>query len=388
MKLVFKSIEKDGCGSIGLIPEEPEDMWHAYNLIAVGDAVTASTVRKVQTESSTGSSTSNRVRTTLTITVETIDFDTQACVLRLKGRNIVENQYVKMGAYHTLDLELNRKFTMQKTLWDSVALERVDMACDPAANADVAAVVMQEGLAHVCLITPSMTLVRSKIDITIPRKRKGFVQQHEKGLNKFYEAVLQGILRHIDFNIVKCVILASPGFVKDQFFEYMVQQAVKTDNKLLIENKSKFLLVKASSGFKHSLKEVLQEQAVLAKISDTKAASEVKLLESFYTMLQLEPAKAFYGRKHVERANEALAIETLMISDKLFRCQDIQQRKEYVALVDSVRENGGEVKIFSSMHVSGEQLDQLTGIAAILRFPMPELEDSDAEGDDSDNDSD
>ncbi|KAF9421876.1 hypothetical protein HW555_002316 [Spodoptera exigua] len=385
MKLVYKNIERDGCGSIGLVPEESEDMWHAYNLVAVGDAVTASTVRKVQTESSTGSSTSNRVRTTLTITVETIDFDTQACVLRLKGRNIVENQYVKMGAYHTLDLELNRKFTLQKPLWDSVALERVEMACDPAANADVAAVVMQEGLAHVCLITPSMTLVRSKIDITIPRKRKGFVQQHEKGLNKFYDAVMQAILRHVDFNIVKCVIIASPGFVKDQFFEYMIQQAVKTDNKLLIDNKSRFLLVKASSGFKHSLKEVLQEPAVMAKISDTKAASEVKLLENFYTMLQLEPAKAFYGKKHIERANEALAIETLMISDKLFRCQDIQQRREYVALVDSVRENGGEVRIFSSMHVSGEQLDQLTGIAAVLRFPMPELEDSDAEGD-SDSD--
>ncbi|XP_028170772.1 protein pelota [Ostrinia furnacalis] len=387
MKLVYKSIEKDGCGSISLIPEESEDMWHAFNLIAEGDAVTASTVRKVQTESSTGSSTSNRVRTTLTIRVETIDFDTQACVLRLKGRNIVENQYVKMGAYHTLDLELNRKFTLQKILWDSVALERVDMACDPAQNADVAAVVMQEGLAHVCLITPSMTLVRSKIDMTIPRKRKGFTQQHEKGLNKFYDAVMQGILRHVEFSVVKCVIVASPGFVKDQFFEYMMQQAVKTDNKLLIENKSKFLLVKASSGFKHSLKEVLQEPAVIAKISDTKAASEVKLLESFYTMLQLEPAKAFYGKKHIERANEAMAIETLMISDKLFRCQDVQKRKEYVSLVDSVRENGGDVRIFSSMHVSGEQLDQLTGLAAILRFPMTELEDSDAEGD-SDEDSD
>lgn len=84
---------------IAVIPEEPEDMWHAYNLIAEGDSVTASTVRKVQIESSTGSSTSNRVRTTLTIRVETIDFDTQACVLRLKGRNIVENQYVKVLSY-------------------------------------------------------------------------------------------------------------------------------------------------------------------------------------------------------------------------------------------------------------------------------------------------
>lgn len=85
-----------------------------------------------------------------------------------------------MGAYHTLDLELNRKFILSKPEWDSVTLERIDMACDPTQNADVAAVIMQEGLAHVCLITCSMTLVRTKIDVTIPRKRKGHVQQHEK----------------------------------------------------------------------------------------------------------------------------------------------------------------------------------------------------------------
>lgn len=55
--------------------------------------------RKVQNESSTGSSTSSRIRTTLTINVEAIDFDTQACVLRLKGRNIEENQYVKVSTF-------------------------------------------------------------------------------------------------------------------------------------------------------------------------------------------------------------------------------------------------------------------------------------------------
>lgn len=76
---------------------EPEDIWHAYNLIVTGDRVRCTTVRKVQNESATGSSTSSRVRTVLTISVETIDFDTQACVLRLKGRNVEENPYVKVG---------------------------------------------------------------------------------------------------------------------------------------------------------------------------------------------------------------------------------------------------------------------------------------------------
>ena len=44
MKLVNKSLEKDGAGSIVLVPEEQEDMWHVFNLVQEGDAVRASTV--------------------------------------------------------------------------------------------------------------------------------------------------------------------------------------------------------------------------------------------------------------------------------------------------------------------------------------------------------
>ncbi|XP_037050590.1 protein pelota [Bradysia coprophila] len=385
MKLVSNRVDKGGAGSVILIPEESEDMWHAYNLISEGDNVRSTTIRKVQNETATGSSSSNRIRTTLKISVENIDFDTQACVLRLKGRNVEENQYVKMGAYHTLDLELNRKFELFKPEWDSISLERIEMACDVTQHADLGAVIMQEGLAHICLIQSSMTIVRSKIDVNIPRKRKGNVSQHEKGLNKFYEAVMQGIMRHINFVVVKCVLVASPGFVKDQFFEFMIQQAVKSDNKVLLENRSKFMLVHSSSGFKHSLKEILQDPSVVSKMSDTKAAGEVKSLETFYSILQSEPAKAFYGKKHVMKAAESQAIETLLISDSLFRCQNVALRKEYVNLVESVRDSGGEAKIFSSMHISGEQLSHLTGVAAILRFPMPELEDDDDDDDDADD---
>lgn len=33
------------------------------------------------------------------------------------------------------------------------------------------------------------------------------------------------------------------------------------------------------------------------------------------------------------------------------------------------------------MHVTGEQLGQLTGIAAVLRFPLPEMEEYDESSD-------
>ena len=170
----------------------------------------------------------------------------------------------------------------------------------------------------------------------------------------------------------------------------------------MFENKSKFMLVHSSSGFKHSLKEVralllhpgcskvltvvllqvLQDPAVQARLADTKASEEVKVLESFYKMLKHEPDRAFYGPKHVRLAVEAEAVETLLVSDKLFRANNVAERRRYVELVDKVKETGGDVKIFSSLHISGEQLEQLSGICALLRFPMAEIE----ETDDSDSD--
>jgi protein pelota len=77
-----------------------------------------------------------------------------------------ENDYVKLGAYHTLDLEgelastrrlpfvrahlghipANRDFRLYKASgWDSVSLERIEEATKEGRGADVGAVVLGEG---------------------------------------------------------------------------------------------------------------------------------------------------------------------------------------------------------------------------------------------------
>lgn len=48
MKLLRKEIEKDGPGSAIMIAEQPEDMWHLYNLMGHGDCVRSKTFRKVR----------------------------------------------------------------------------------------------------------------------------------------------------------------------------------------------------------------------------------------------------------------------------------------------------------------------------------------------------
>ncbi|CAM9487969.1 unnamed protein product [Chrysoparadoxa australica] len=353
-------------------------MWHTYNLVTKGDRVTTSTNRKVVSESSTGSVTSKRVRLNLTIQVEKVDFDSDSCLLRLSGKSIKENAYVRVGAYHTADLELNQTFSIEKDCWDAIHLERIEAASDPVKLADVAAVVMTTGLAHVCLVSSHMTVTKARIEINIPRRRPGS-SDHKKAIEKFFEAVYQNILRHVSFTKIKCVLLGSPGYVKDDFWEYMNQASVRRDDRALIENKGKFVLCHANSGHKRAVEELFAQPGVAARLADTKAAAEVKALEGFFKMFKTDPDRAFYGYNHVKRANDSCAIDTLLVTDGLFRSTDLPTRKRYVELVELARNNGAKLFIFSTAHVSGEQLQQFSGIAAVLRFPMPDIEEEDTE---------
>ncbi|XP_057764603.1 protein PELOTA 1 [Salvia miltiorrhiza] len=375
MKIVRRDLTRNGPGSVKMIPEEADDLWVAYNLIVEGDNVMAVTVRKVMREAASGGRDAERVKLKLEIKVETVEYDKEGAVLRIRGKNVLENEHVKIGAFHTLEIELNRPFVLRKDIWDSLALDVIHQASDPKASADLAVVLMQEGLCHILLVGKSMTITRARIETSIPRKHGPAVAGYDKALSKFFENILQAFLKHVDFNVVRCAVIASPGFTKDQFHKHLLLEAERRQLRSVIENKSRIILVHTTSGYKHSLREVLDAPNVMNMIKDTKAAQEVRGLKDFFAMLSNDPDRACYGPKHVEVAHERMAVQTLLITDELFRSSDVATRKKYVNLVDSIKASGGTVHIFSSMHVSGEQLTQLTGIAAILRFPLPDLDD-------------
>ncbi|CAN6487258.1 unnamed protein product [Victoria cruziana] len=306
MRILHKSIVPNGSGSIKIVPEETDDLWHAYNIISVGDIVLADTFRKVQREAASGGRDSERVRLKLEIQVEDIDYDNAASVLRLHGKNIMENEHVKIGAFHTIEVEQHRSLVLKKAVMGTF------------------------------FFFDSITTTRSRIEASIPRKHGPALGGYEKALNRFFENVLQ-----------------------DQFYSFLLLEAERRELRSLIENKSRILLVHSSSGYKHSLREVLDAPNVISLIKDTKAAQEVRALKDFFEMLSI------------------CIVFVINFYTCLLRSCDIKTRRKYVNLMDSIKDSGGTAHVFSSMHVSGEQLAQLTGIAAILRFPLPDLEDID-----------
>ena len=205
-----------GYGEVSLLPEEIEDLWQVYNMLTVGDAVAATTFRKVTKESSTGSVDSQRVKMTLRVRVSSIDFDPEGGELRLGGVTISEAEGVRLGSHHTLELELHRAFTLIKDDWDSMSVGRVrEATAGPAATADLAALLIQHGLANLCLMSGGMTITRARLDVTLPKKGSAAVMAGaKKTLERWHEQILQAVLRHLDFSRIKCVVLAGPGFTK------------------------------------------------------------------------------------------------------------------------------------------------------------------------------
>ena len=185
--------------------------------------------------------------------------------------------------------------------------------------------------------------------------------------------------RCVDWKIVKTLLVCSPGFVNADFLAYCMDQAVKLELKTILKTKSKWLLAPCSSGHMHCLKEVLADKAITARLEDTKATDEVRCLEGFFKMMEMDEDRAVYGPLPVLKATEKQAVESLMVLDTLFRSPSIAERRKWVALVEDVKALNGDVHIFSSMHVTGEQLSNLNGVAAVLRFPCPELNDLDSE---------
>ena len=373
MRLLSKRLNKHANGAINLIAEDAEDIWVLYNIVVNGDRIRSTTFRKIVNESATGSIQNEKKRIMLSIRVEETTYDGHANVIHVKGLVCEENKYVKMNQYHTLDIILNQKVWIAKDDWDNINLKRIDEACDISKKATLGAVVLQEGLAHICLVTSTITIPLQKVDTTVAKKRTGSTQ-HKHSLDKFLNNVVDAMMRHFDFTMLNAVIIASPGFVKDALFQKIMQFATTTNNKELLEFKTKFVVLHGSSGHFQSLQELLVDPSVQDKLKETKCLDQVREMQRFYDILGIDSGKAWYGYEHVKRALDFGAIETLLVSDELFRSPDVKVRNRYIKLTEDVEKVGGKVFIISTMHVTGEQLRDLTGVAAILMFPLDEPE--------------
>lgn len=370
MKLLKQSFEKDSSGSTTIIPQDKEDLWQLYNLIQKNDEIKLSTHRNIKIGGGKGKV--ERKVMTIRLLVESIEYTPSDEEMRIRGKSLDVNEYVPLMSYHTADVQLNKSFTLYKPEWDEISYGIVVKACSFEDKAEIGAVVLEEGVAHLCLVADNMTVLRNKIEKLIPRKRRGEDGggNHDKALEKFFDMVVTTIFRNFDLARLKAIILASPGFTAQLLYDKIMATALREENKQVIQNKTKFIIAHSLTGYLQGLEEVLRDSKVQSQLLDTKYAREALVFEEFQRVLNDDDGRAWYGPEECEKAVEMGAVKYLLLTDTLFRSDDIQTRKHYIKLAEDVKTTGGEALIFSSLHELGKQLDMLTGAAVLLNYPV------------------
>ena len=157
----------------------------------------------------------------------------------------------------------------------------------------------------------------------------------------------------LEMKELKGIIIGGPGPTKEEFLEGGYLNNELKRKVLAVED----ITYTDESGLHHLVE---KSQGVLAKEIITR---EKEIMQKFFEMLATTLEKVAYGQQEVEKALGMGAVDTLLLSEDLD--PDLIEKFE-----NEAEKTGTTTEIISTETREGVQLKEISGIAAILRFPI------------------
>lgn len=350
-------------GEMKLTPESLTDLWHLYNIIEKGDIVYARTFRRIRRpDEPLRADKGEKIPVYLGITVENTSLHKYSNRLRVKGIITDAPDTVSKGSHHTINVEIRTTIKIIKDKWPKYILKRVEESEKVRTTLKLIILSIEEGEASIAIVDSYSVDIINNINMNIPGKR--FVSQHDEAIKNFFSAVSKALNQTQNDKDVGKIIIAGPGFTKDNFLKYLINKFPDLKNKLILEN--------ASYGGINGVYEVINRGIVEKILEENKVIEDTRLVEEFLTHLAKDDKKVTYGPDAVNKAVLYGAVDKLLITDEKLKNVDIEQREKIDELLRQVEEMRGKIHIISTLHRAGERLQALGGIAAILRYPLAE----------------
>ncbi|NEU56241.1 mRNA surveillance protein pelota [Halorussus sp. MSC15.2] len=354
MRVTNRQRVEGGRERITLVPESLDDLWHLTYVLEPGDFVAADTTRRIQRNDDQMRDTGGeREHMHVTLEVEDSEFHKFANRLRVSGVIESASREDQLGQHHTVNVEENKEITVEK-VWKADQLERLEEAEEATDNPDVAIVTVEEGKAHIHTVAQYGTEERAEFTGTTG---KG---EYARGRDELF-AELTSALSRLD---VDAIILAGPGFTKQDALDYVEEEAPDLTEKITT--------VDTSAVGDRGVHEVLKRGAVEEVQKNTRIAEEAELIDELTKRIG-EGAKVAYGAEQVQKAADFGAIEHLLLLDERLREERGQEGEwpfDVNELITTVERKGGDVTVFSNEFAPGDQLSGFGGIAALLRYRL------------------
>ena len=340
---------------IEVIPETLDDLWHLSHIVEVKDNVSSKTTRRIQDNTGDKLRSDRGVKKTfyLGIDVESISFHLFTGKLRLTG--VITRgpeDLIPLGSHHTLEVKLNTPLTIKKLKWPNWALKRLKQAIDASKKLSAIIVVIEDDTATLGLMRQFGIEYYGPVKGNISGKRI-IDKNRDKNIIKFYEIIIESINK---FDSIQNIIIAGPGFYKNDFYDYIKDKHKDLASKSIIES--------TGAGRRVGIHEVLKKGTVEKLTVENRVASEMMAVNNLLEEIGQNSSKVAYGLAETTEAINMGAVDKLLILDKMVATNNLGQQ------MDMVENMKGEVMVISSEHDGGKQLESLGGIAAILRYSI------------------
>jgi protein pelota len=354
MRITDRTRVEGGRTRLTVVPETVDDLWHLSHVLEPGDEVSGDTTRRIQRDDETLRDTGGeREHMHVTIRVDDVEFARFANRLRVGGEIVGCSREDQVGHHHTLNVEERSELTVEKRFKPD-QMERIEEAESATENPEVAIATVEEGEAHVHTVQQYGT--EEYASFTRPTGKGEYARPRTELF-----AELASALEHLDPD---AVILAGPGFTKADARDYIAENSPGIADRITV--------VDTASVGDRGVHEVLKRGAVAEVQAETRIAREAELIDALTEGIAAGE-KVAYGVESVAEAAEFGAVETLLVLDERLR-EERQGRGDWDVDVDDVIETaeqkGGDVVVFSAEFAPGQQLRNLGGIAALLRYRL------------------
>ena len=339
--------DPDGSG-IRVQVETDEDVWHLYNVIEVGDLVTASTTRREEKAADKlRAERAEKKRMTLGVRVEKIEFSEDD--LRLKLLGTIETGPQDIGQHHTLILEVGDSLLVSKAHWRETQLERLDRAVRDSKKPRIVFVSLDQDEATIAVLRQ----FGLKEVTTIRSGRSGKQYAEKPQADGYHDEIISKVVPLMEPGMP--VVVLGPGFEKESMAEDLKKADPATFGKVHVYHTGQCGMVGVNELIKTGMgAEVLRDSAV---------GSEMEAVDQLMTEIGRN-GLATYGTNEVRDAAVSGAVEKLLVLDTKLREQDMDD------IVRAVESQKGSVLVVSSQHDGGKILASLGGMGALLRYRL------------------
>ena len=330
-------------GSISIMLEADEDVWHLFNVLEKGDLVTASTTRREDKPADKlRAERSEKKRMILGIRTEKIEFSEDDIRLRVLGT--IETGPQDIGQYHTLIFEVGESLLITKTKWKDSQIGRLDRAVKESRKPKILFISLDQDDAVIAVLRQ----FGLKEIAAIRSMRSGKQYEEKTKEDGYHKEIIQKIEPLVSDDMP--IVLLGPGFEKESLAEDLKGQGYKGIH----------VHHTGQSGMA-GVNELIKTGMGAAILRESSVGMEMEAVEKLMSEIGKD-GLATYGPNEVADAANAGAVETLLILDSKLREQDMDD------IIRTVESQQGRVLIVSGQHDSGKVLSALGGMGALLRY--------------------